>query len=78
MNRCRRILAAALAAVMLLALTACGQSTDTNNSAEQTVVRIGTPATGDHGARMLEAARVAADAIKIDVNIPLPQLDVIT
>ena len=25
MNRCRRILAAALAAVMLLALTACGQ-----------------------------------------------------
>ena len=59
MNRCRRILAAALAAVMLLALTACGQSADTNNSAEQTVVRIGTPATGDHGARMLEAARVA-------------------
>lgn len=51
MNRCRRILAAALAAVMLLALTACGQSADTNNSAEQTVVRIGTPATGDHGAR---------------------------
>ena len=61
MNRCRRILAAALAAVMLLALTACGQSADTNNSAEQTVVRIGTPATGDHGARMLEAARVAAE-----------------
>ena len=61
MNRCRRILAAALAAVMLLALTACGQSADTNNNAEQTVVRIGTPATGDHGARMLEAARVAAE-----------------
>ena len=33
MNRCRRILAAALAAVMLLALTACGQSADTNNGA---------------------------------------------
>ena len=61
MNRCRRILAAALAAVMLLALTACGQSGNADNSAEQTVVRIGTPATGDHGARMLEAARVAAE-----------------
>ena len=49
MNRCRRILAAALAAVMLLALTACGQSADTNNSAEQTVVRIGTPAVTTRG-----------------------------
>ena len=74
----KKLVALLLAAIMLLALTACGQSADTNNNAEQTVVRIGTPATGDHGARMLEAARVAADAIKIDVNIPLPQFNVIT
>ena len=59
MNRCRRILAAALAAVMLLALTACGQSADTNNSAEQTVVRIGTPAVTTRGFGAPEMLRIA-------------------
>lgn len=67
-----RVLAAALSALLILPLTACGGSSQTEDSASQqsqtaqdskdlTPVRIGTPATGDHGARMLEAARVAAE-----------------
>ena len=52
-----------LAVMLLLAMaTACGQSTgDSEEQDSLTPVYIGTPATGDHGARMLEAARVAAE-----------------
>ena len=58
-------LSALLAAMLLLVTTAaCGQKADNGNTSEPdalTPVYIGTPATGDHGARMLEAARVAAE-----------------
>ena len=67
MNRCRRILAAALAAVMLLALTACGQSADTNNNAEQTVVRIGTPAATTRGFTP-EAMPLICECIRLNAN----------
>lgn len=58
-------LSALLAAMLLLVTTAaCGQKADSGNTSQPdalTPVYIGTPATGDHGARMLEAARVAAE-----------------
>ena len=50
-------LSALLAAMLLLVTTAaCGQKADNGNTSEPdalTPVYIGTPATGDHGARML-------------------------
>lgn len=55
-------LSALLAAMLLLfTATACGGSGKSEAEEELTPVYIGTPATGDHGARMLEAARVAAE-----------------
>lgn len=63
----RRLCGALAALLLLAALAGCGGSNGDSGSAaeadgeELIPVKIGSPATGDHGARMLEAARVAAE-----------------